>query len=108
MCLIFVKKIIDMTNWEEIISAYQASGQSKIGFSKANGIKEHNLRYHLKKSKSGSERGFVQIAVPSINKDVSNDTSSACTEYEIQYPNGVRIYIQGQADVKLLIQLIGV
>lgn len=97
-----------MTNWDEIIRAYQASGQSKTGFSKAHGIKEHNLRYHLKKAKPGSKKGFVQLAAPSKNNHTPNPTSTSRADYELLYPSGVRIFIHGQADVKLLIQLIGV
>ena len=77
-----------------LVAKWQKSGQSKLHFSQAEGLKAHTFHYWVKKYekekgvKAGSniEDKFISLSVSPIPS----------AHLELCYPNGVRLQIMGQ------------
>jgi len=92
-----------------LVKSWQQSGQSKLAFSKAHGLKAHTFHYWVKKyelehsSKSLAEEAthFVPLLVP--KQEVDDGTKS---QFKLSYPNGVRLELTSQVSLKYLKTLI--
>ena len=87
-----------------LVAKWQKSGQSKLHFSQAHGLKAHTFHYWIKKyekekgvkSATNSKDKFIPLSVRSIPS----------TQIELSYPNGVRLQIMGQVSSDYVGQLI--
>jgi len=87
-----------------LVAKWQKSGQSKLDFSQAHGLKAHSFHYWVKKYEkekdekeySSSKDKFIPVSVRSIPS----------TQLELSYPNGVRLQINGQVSSDYVRQLI--
>lgn len=87
-----------MEDWHQIIKDYESSGLSGKQFSKTHGITPATFYYWKKKILSNQALGFIPV---DINK-------SEYYQYEIEYPNGVKVRPQGGLSLAALQSLIHV
>jgi hypothetical protein len=86
-----------MRDWKETIRIFEESGLSIKAYCEQALIKEHALRYHMKKHTALVRSGFVKVkSIPSL------------PNLEVCYPNGVRILIHGELNPAVLATLIHV
>ena len=87
-----------------LVENWQASGQSRLEFSKAHGLKTHTFHYWVNKYKkeeglkteSTENNRFVALAIE----------NPPLSQLELTYPNGVRLQINGQVSSTYLGALI--
>ena len=77
-----------------LVAKWQKSGQSKLHFSQAHGLKAYTFHYWINKyekekgvkAAANSKEKFIPLSVRSIPS----------AQIELSYPNGVRLQIRGQ------------
>jgi len=84
-----------MKNWDEIIRSFKESGLSVRGYCEQASLKEHSLRYHVKKHSASSLSGFVRVKAHQYS-----------SQLEVCYPNGVRVLVHGEINPTTLKSLV--
>ena len=87
-----------------LVAKWEKSGQSRLHFSQAHGVKAHTFHYWVNKYKK--EKGAKEAAI-SRDKFIPLSVNSIPTsQLELCYPNGVRLQIIGQVRSDYIGQLI--
>jgi hypothetical protein len=84
-----------MKDWKYIIRSFEESGLSVKAYSEQASLKEHSLRYHLKKHSASSLSGFVRVKAHQYS-----------SRLEVCYPNGVRVLVHGEINPTTIASLI--
>ncbi|MCX6287712.1 MAG: hypothetical protein NTY96_11415 [Bacteroidetes bacterium] len=83
------------------IQSWKESGVSQQQYCSSNNLRFHTFYYWLKKNRSKNSPltdGFIPIQVQS-------ESSDTATNVEIQYPNGVRIFVPSM-DIQFIGRLV--
>ena len=70
-----------------VIKEWQSSGISKKAFCRQRNIKDHTFHYWCRRLKKTSSPGFTEVAL---------DSGTDAGKFEIIFPSGVRMILQGE------------
>lgn len=97
------------TEMYPLVKSWQQSGQSKLAFSQAHGLKPHTFHYWVKKYEqeatkkllSDNNSKFIPLAIAEFTEQKTSKSQLALT-----YPNGVRLELSAPINIEYLSTLI--
>ena len=90
-----------------LVDGWRKSDQTKTTYCREKGINVHTFTYWVQKYKQNLEEGVEKKKAPKfIPLTAKKMTSNSKSDLELNYPNGVRLCVNGQPDIELLRALI--